>query len=134
MKKLKTYYAKSFARVATLIYCMGIIMLILSLIGILPITEMPNFVHYVIILFAGYGGIGFIVYSRKVKFKNIPDKIVFGLIIFHLNISAILHIYSIIANSNEWIGAFPEWYPYLAIVYFASFAYYSFRLNFRLKL
>ena len=134
MKKLKSYYAKSFARVATLIYCMGIIVLILSLVGILPITEMPKLVHYVIILFAGYGGIGFIVYGRNVRFKNILDKMVFGLIIFHLNVSVILHIYSIIANSNEWIRAFPVWYPNLAIVYFAAFAYYSFRLNNRLKL
>ncbi len=134
MKKLESFYADTFARAAATIYCMGIIVLILSLVGILPITEMPNFIHYVIILFAGYSGIGFIVYRRKVRFKNILDKIVFGLIIFHLIVSVILHIYSIIANSNEWIRAFPAWYPNLAIVYFAAFAYYSFRLNFRLKL
>lgn len=107
MKKLKSNYAKSFAKVATLIYCVSILAFILNILGILPITEVPNWMYLVIIILAGYGGFGFITYSRKVKFKNILDKVVFALIILHLNASVILHIHSIIVNNNKWIQIFP---------------------------
>ena len=80
--------------------------------------------HVAIILAAGYSGIGFVVYFNKGIFSGARTKVIYLLIIFHLLLSAILHAFSIISGSNQWITIFPDWYPYLAVVYFAVFGCY----------
>lgn len=126
-------YRHTFAKVATITYGSGLVAHILNLAGILPVQHMLQWMHAIVGILAGYSGIGFIYYIRKVPLKNMTDRIVYNLIIFHLNISAILHAYSIITNSNNWIQVFPDWWSYAALFYFGAFGYYSFRLHFRLN-
>lgn len=117
------------ASVALLVYGAGCLAHILNLAGVLPIQQMPNAVHAAIMLFAGYSGLGFIANSRNVVFKNVADKLMYGLITVHLNLSALLHAYSILFHTNAWIALFPRWYSYVAVVYLVAFGYYSFNLR-----
>jgi len=94
---------------------------------------MPTWIHALLTILAAYAGFGFISHIGKVKFQNIFEKFLYILILLHLSSTAILHLYSIIFNSNDWIKIFPFWYSFMAIGYFAIFAYYSFRLNSKLK-
>jgi len=94
---------------------------------------MPTEAHWVVTILAGYAGLGFVLNIRNVEFISMADKIIYGLIIFHLGTSVIMHVYSIIGETNEWLNIFPSLYSYFALLYFASFGYYSYRLDRRLK-
>ena len=98
-----------------------------------PLDQMPNEAHGILTILAGYAGLGFILSIKKVDFRNLADKIVYGLILFHLSTSALLHAYSIIWDTNDWLKLFSPSYSYFAVIYFASFAYYSLKLDRRLK-
>ena len=94
-----------------------------------PIDQMPDVVHFVITVLAGYAGIGFLLNFKKVNFRNLPDKIVYVIILFHLITSSLVHAYSIIWKTNNWLNFFHPVYNYFALVYFAAFAFYCFKLD-----
>jgi len=123
----------AFAKISTLTYCLGTIGHIMVIISKTPIDQMPNEAHGIVTILSGYAGLGFILNIREIDFKNSTDKILYGLIFFHLSMSALLHAYSIIWNTNEWLQIFGPSYSFFAVIYFASFAYYSLRLDRRLK-
>jgi len=97
-----------------------------------PIEQMPILIHTVLVVLAGYAGLGYILHFKKVDFANFLDKFIYILILLHLSTTAIMHLYSIIFKTNKWITVFPFWYSYLAIGYFALFAFYSFKLKSRI--
>jgi len=130
---MKRLHINSFSIIAGLTYCIGITGFIMNIINQFPIQEMPDVIHVVILVLAGYSGMGFVLYFRKVPFKSIGDKTLYSLIAFHLCLSAILHLYSLIYNTNEWITVFPAWYPYFGLLYFVVFAVYSLRLKKRIN-
>ena len=122
-------YQTTFSKVAALIYGFGI----LSFLGIIafnfPVQEMPDPFHYIILVLGGYSGIGFLVYHRKVLLSRPFQWVIYWLIAVHLLGSTLLHLYSLLFETNQWITVFPPWYPFLAIAYFSFFAYFSFRLR-----
>ena len=107
----------------------GIVGLIGSLLFRFPVQEMPNVAHFVILIAAGYSGIGFLIYFRRAVLPSMAQRIVYVLILLHLSASAILHLYSIVLESNQWMTVFPGWYPYLAVVYFGIFSRFCLKLK-----
>jgi len=130
---MKLTLRNTFAKISILTYCLGTIGHIMAIIFRPPLDQMPDVAHGVVTILAGYASIGFILNIKKVDFKNLADKIVYGLILFHLSTSALLHAYSIIWDTNDWLKVFDPSYSYFAVIYFALFAYYSFKLDKRLK-
>ena len=130
---MKLTIRNTFAKISTLTYCLGTIVHIMGVIFKLPFDRIPNEAHEIVTILAGYAGLGFILSIKKVDFKNLADKIIYGLILFHLSTSALLHAYSVIWDTNDWLKIFGPSYGYFAISYFALFGYYSFRLDRRLK-
>lgn len=94
---------------------------------------MPTWIHALLTILAAYAGFGFISHIGKVKFQNIFEKFLYILILLHLSSTAILHLYSIIFNSNDWIKIFPFWYSFMAIEYFAIFDLLQFQVELKIK-
>ncbi len=109
---------------ATVLYVAGAVLHALSLLGLLPIHQMPMVVHYVITSVGGFAGVGLIVGWKRVTFGSTRDRVIYGLICIHLLGSAGVHLYSIVTRSNAWIHVFPHWYSYIAVGYFLGFAYF----------
>jgi len=130
---MKLSLTNTFAKISVLTYFLGTLGHIMRIIFRPPIDQMPIVVHGIVAILAGYAGLGFTINVKKVNFKNLADKIIYGLILFHLCTSALIHLYSIIWDTNEWLKFFGPSYSYFAAIYFASFGYYSFKLDRSLK-
>ncbi len=129
---MSSFYFKTFARVALLPYIGGTVIHILRLIYNFPITEIPFEVDWLVVIIGGYAGIGLIIYANRIPFKNLFYKIIYGLLIFHLYGSVILHTYILWAGSHEVLSVFSYNYSFFAVAYFMGFGYYVISLNKRL--
>jgi len=128
----KTFYYRTFAKVAIVPYVGGTIAHILRLIYKFPIEEAPFWIHWIVVLFGGYASIGFIFHVKKIKFKGIIDKLLYGLVIFHLGGSVIMHTYSLVVQNNNWMGVFSLEFSYFAIFYFVLLGLYCKSLSKRI--
>ena len=129
---MNSFYYKSFARLAILPYIGGTVIHILRLIYNFSLEEMPFEADWLVVVVGGYAGLGLILYANRIPFKNIWDKIIYGLLIFHLDGSVILHAYILLTGSHDVLNIFPYWYSFIAVWYFLGLGYYIFTLNKRL--
>lgn len=130
--QMSVLYFKSFARVCLLPYIGGTIIHIIRLIYHLPITEVPVEVDWVVVTVGGYAGLGLIVFANRIPFKGMWDKIAYGLLIFHLDGSVIIHAYILCVGNNSVLAIFPYWYSFVAVGYFLALGLYVLNLNKRL--
>ena len=126
---MSSFYYKTFARVCLLPYIGGTIIHILRIIYDFPIEEIPLEIDWFIVVIGGYGGLGLIIFANKVIFKNAWDKIAYGLLIFHLDGSVILHAYLLFIGNHDILNIFPYWYSFIAIGYFLALGLYVINLN-----
>ena len=129
---MSSFYFKTFARLALLPYIGGTVIHILRLIYDLPIDRIPFEVDWLVVIIGGYAGIGLIIYANRIPFQGLFDKIIYGLLIFHLDGSVILHAYILWVRSHEVLTVFSYRYSFFAVAYFMAFGYYVFRLKKRL--
>jgi len=93
---------------------------------------MPVAVDWVVVTLGGYAGLGLIVFARQIPFRNIWDKIAYGLLIVHLDGSVIVHAYILFSGNQSVLGIFPYWYSFVAVGYFLALGVYVLNLNKRL--
>ena len=105
---------------------------ILRLIYKFPINEMPFEADWLVVIIGGYAGIGLIIYDHRIPFQNLFDKIIYGLLIFHLDGSVILHTYILWVGNHEVLNVFSYEYSFFAVAYFMGFGCYVLRLQKRL--
>ncbi len=105
---------------------------ILRLIYNLPIDEIPFEADWLVVIVGGYAGLGLIIYANRIPFQNLVDKIIYGLLIFHLDGSVILHAYILIVGTHEVLNVFSYEYSFFAVAYFMGLGYYVLRLQKRL--
>lgn len=129
---MNSFYYKTFARLALLPYIGGTVIHIVRLIYNFPLDEMPWEADWLVVLIGGYAGLGLIIYANRIPFKNLFDKIIYGLLIFHLDGSVILHTYILWVGSHDVLTVFPYWYSFIAVGYFLGLGYYVLLLNWRL--
>ena len=129
---MSSFYFKTFARVALLPYVGGSVIHIVRLIYNFPIDKIPFEVDWFVVTIGGYAGIGLIVYANRIPFCSLFDKIIYGLLIFHLNGSVILHAYILWAGSHEVLNVFSYEYSFFAVAYFMGLGYYVTLLKKRL--
>ena len=126
---MSSFYYKTFARVCLLPYIGGTIIHILRIIYDFPIEKIPLEIDWFIVVIGGYGGLGLIIFANKILFKNVWDKIAYGLLIFHLDGSVILHAYILFVGNHNILNIFPYWYSFIAIGYFLALGLYVINLN-----
>jgi len=129
---MRTLYYNTFARVCVLPYAGGSIIHFLRLVLGFPIEQIPFEVDWVVVLIGGYAGLGLLVFISYIPFVNVWDKIAYGLLVFHLDGSVILHAYMLTANTHHPIRIFPYWYSFIPLGYFIALGAYVLRLNKRL--
>ncbi len=127
-----SFYFKTFARLALVPYIGGTVIHILRLIYNFSIDEMPFEADWLIVIIGGYAGLGLIVYANRIPFHGLLDKIIYGLLIFHLDGSVIFHAYILWVGSHEVLNVFSYGYSFFAVAYFVGLGYYVLRLNKRL--
>ncbi len=120
-------FERLFPHVGAAIYVVGIVSFVATRLFGLPVTEMPDALHVVIALAAGVAGVGFLVHFRRILARRRVEVVLYTMMTGHLLLSSALHVWSLVTRSNEWIGLFPDWYPYLATTYFALFAWLCWR-------
>jgi len=126
---MTSFYYKTFARMALLPYIGGTIIHILRLVYDFPLDAMPYEADWLVVIIGGYGGLGLIVYAHKIKFQGLWDKIIYGLLIFHLDGSVLFHAYILWIGSHEVLNIFSYGYSFFAVGYFIGLGYYVYRLN-----
>ena len=122
-----TLFSRLFPRIGAAIYLTGIASFLVTRILELPVTEMPDVLHAIILVAATVAGLGFLLSFRHIIARGPLQTVLYGLVTCHLLLSAALHAWSLASGSNQWIGVFPSWYPYLAMAYFALFAWLCWR-------
>ncbi len=127
-----SFYFKTFARLALVPYIGGTVIHILRLIYNFSIDEMPFEADWLVVIIGGYAGLGLIVYANRIPFHGLLDRIIYGLLIFHLDGSVILHAYILWVGSHEVLNVFSYGYSFFAVAYFVGLGYYVLRLNKRL--
>ncbi len=127
-----SFYFKTFARLALVPYIGGTVIHILRLIYNFSIDEMPFEADWLVVIIGGYAGLGLIVYASRIPFHGLLDKIIYGLLIFHLDGSVILHAYILWVGSHEVLSVFSYGYSFFAVAYFVGLGYYVVGLNKRL--
>ena len=121
---LKALYRGTFLKVGTLVLAAGVVAHVLRLTVGLPVLEMPVSIHAFLVVLPAYGVFGCIVYARQIDLARVHQKVILALIIALLLTTVVMHIYSIVAHDNEWLGIFPMWYSVLAVIVYGGFAYF----------
>jgi hypothetical protein len=113
-------------------YIAGTILHIVRLVYDFEMAEIPLEVDWCVVIMGGYGGLGLVIFRNKVPFTNGWDKIAYGLLIFHLDGSVIIHASILLTGSHDILNIFPYWYSYIAVGYFSALGLYVYNLNKRL--
>ncbi len=121
---LKALYRGTFLKVGIFVFAGGVVAHALRLTVGLPILEMPVSLHAFLVVLPAYTAFGCIVYARQIDLAGVPRKVILALIIALLLITVVMHVYSIVAHTNEWLGIFPMWYSILAVIVYGGFAYF----------
>jgi protein-S-isoprenylcysteine O-methyltransferase Ste14 len=121
---LKALYRETFLKVGTLVLAAGVVAHVLRLSIGLPVTETPDSLHAFLVVLPAYAVFGCIVYARQIDLAGVHRKIIFALTIALLLITVVMHIYSIVAQDNQWLGIFPMWYSVFAVIVYGGFAYF----------
>ena len=131
---MNSFYFKTFARVCLLPYIGGTISQILRLIYNVNNDLMPKEVSWIVIVLGLYGAPGLIIFVNKISFKNIWDKIAYGLLTIQLVGAVLVHSYILIKGSASVLHVFPHryWYSFIAVGYFLAMGLYVLCLNKRL--
>jgi hypothetical protein len=90
---------------------------------------MPFWVDWALIVLGTYGGAGLILYSRQIAWRGTWEKVVHWLIVTHLLVSVVVHVWIVIVGSHEFFTVFPYGYSYFAAAYFACFAWRSWTMR-----
>jgi len=119
---LKALYRGSFLKVGIFVFAGGVVAHVLRLSVGLPVTQTPVSIHVLLVVLPAYTAFGCIVYARRIDLAGVWQKIILALIIGLLFITALMHLYSIVAHDNSWLGIFPMWYSVGAVIVYGGFA------------
>jgi hypothetical protein len=116
------FYRWSFPRLTAVLYACGALLHVLRVLKAFPVTAAPFFIDWLIAALALYGGLGFLLNFREFGGSTSWRRVITGIMVVHLLISAILHVYIIATRSHAVLGLFPVAYSVGAIFVFLGFA------------
>lgn len=107
------------------LYTGGSIAQLLKVIYDFPWQEMPYVIDWLIIILGTIGMITLAIQTRNIDYRGWWEKPVHFLIIAHLGVSVLLHLWTIYIQNHDLYAAFPLGYSYFALMYFVFFAWRS---------
>jgi hypothetical protein len=123
------HYEKTFARAVAIVYTGGAVAQLLHLLLKFGWQYMPFWVDWVLIVVGTYGGLGLLLFVRRVAWRGRWEQVVHGLIVAHLFMSILVHARAIIIGDHAFFTTFPHEYSYFALLYFAFFAWRSWTMK-----
>ena len=119
-----------FPKVVALTYTGGTVVHIVRLIFRFDLKYMPFEVDWVIVTLGPIGVTGIIVFSKHVYYRGMWENITHWLIIIHLFISVVVHVWILAVRSHQALSIFGYSYSYFAAAYFGYFAWLSWSMRF----
>jgi hypothetical protein len=123
------HYRRTFGRAVAIVYTGGMVAQILHLLLGFGWEYMPFWVDWVLIVVGTYGGLGLLIFARKVAWRGAWERVVHGLIVVHLLMSVLVHVRALLVGNHEFFAVFPYEYSYFAVIYFGFFAWRSWTMK-----
>ena len=111
------------------LYSGGTVAQLLKLLYEFPWQEMPFIIDWLIVILGSIGAVALAAQTRNIDYRGWWERPIHFLIIAHLSVSVILHLWTIYVHNHDLYGAFPLEYSYFALVYFAFFAWRSWTIR-----
>ena len=114
---------------AAALYTGGSIAQLLKIVYDFPWQEMPYIIDWIIVILGSVGATTLALLSRQIDYRSWWEKPVHFLIIVHLAVSVVLHLWAIYMQSHDVFSVFPLEYSYFALGYFMFFAWRSWTIK-----
>ncbi len=118
-----------FTKVVAVIYTGGTVAQILRLIVGFTWQDTPFFIDWILVFLGPIGLAGLIIFSGQIKYRGLWEHITHWLIVAHLAISVLVHVWILVVHSHELVAVLPYEYSYFATAYFAFFAWRSWSIR-----
>ncbi len=116
-------------RIVALIYTGGTVAHIFRLVVRFGWRDMPFFVDWALVVLGPIGVLGLVALADEISYRGWWERVTHWLIVIHLSISVVVHVWILAVRSHEVLKVFPYGYSYLAVAYFAFFAWRSWTLR-----
>jgi len=111
------------------LYSGGAVAQLLKLVYAFPWQEMPFIIDWLIVILGTIGAVTLVMQTRGIDYRGRWEMPVHFLIIVHLGVSVVLHLWIIAVQNHDLYGAFPPQYSYFALAYFLFFAWRSWTIR-----
>ncbi|NNG15126.1 MAG: hypothetical protein HKM89_01510 [Gemmatimonadales bacterium] len=119
----------NFAKAVAVIYTAGTVAHLLRLIYRFTWQEMPYFPDGILSILGTIGVAGLVLFAREVDYRGAWERVTHWLIVAHLGVSVVVHMWILVVHSHELLAPFSFSYSYFAAVYFAFFAWRSWTMR-----
>jgi len=113
------------------LYSGGTVAQLLKLLYDFPWQEMPFIIDWLIVILGTIGIVALATRTRHIDYRGWWERPIHFLIIAHLGVSVVLHVWTIYVQNHDLYAAFPREYSYFALAYFAFFAWRSWTIKVR---
>ena len=113
------------------LYSGGTVAQLLKLLYDFPWQEMPFIIDWLIVILGTIGIVALATQIRHIDYRGWWERPIHFLIIAHLGVSVVLHLWTIYVQNHDLYAAFPREYSYFALAYFAFFAWRSWTIKVR---
>ncbi len=93
--------------------------------------DIPFFIDWLLVLLGPIGVAGLIVSAPRIEYRGVWERLVHWLIVVHLGSTVLVHVWVLAVHSHRILAVFALGYSYLAVVYFAFFAWRSWTVQLR---
>ena len=128
-RSLANFYRKTSWKVVAATYTAGTVAHVFRLAVQFGLEDMPFFPDWGLVILGPYGVVGLVLFSGRVEYRGQWEKITHWLIVGHLLISVVLHMWILAVRSHAVLSVFGYSYSYFAVLYFAFFAWRSWTMR-----
>ena len=82
-----------------------------------------------VVLLGTPGMVGLVLYANEIEYRGLWEKVVHWLIVAHLFLSVVLHVWILVERTHEMLSVFSLEYSYFALGYFGLFAWRSWTMK-----
>lgn len=93
--------------------------------------DMPFFIDWVVVGLGGAGCAGYVRHFREIAYRGAWEKAVHWLMVAHLAVSVVFHLWALAAGSHRMFRVFAYEYSFFALAFFSFFAWRAWTLRFR---
>jgi hypothetical protein len=122
---------KASPKIVALIYTGGTVAHLFRLAVGFTWRDMPFFIDWILVVLGPIGIVGLVCLKNEVLYRGWWERATHWLIVAHLSISVLVHVWILAVRSHEVLSVFPYGYSYAALAYFAFFAWRSWTMRLR---